>query len=177
MRAMAARPDLEVSFGADRPSMSGLKARLPEPPRKLDSRDIAVTRGLGDSMALRLACHDQTVHQRLAPKGQNARAVFDAAEQARIEAVGSLRMAGVAANLNAMLDERYRRANLDHVTQRSEAPLEDAVALVMREQLTGQAAAGPRQGRRRSVAAVDRGEGGRRPRAPGGERRGSGRLR
>ncbi len=138
MRAMAARPDLDVSFGSDRPYMSGLKARLPEPPRKLSAHDIAVTRGLGDSMALRLACHDQAVHQRLAPKGQNARAVFDAAEQARIEAVGSLRMAGVAANLNAMLDERYRRANLDNVTQRSEAPLEDALALVMREHLTGQ---------------------------------------
>ncbi len=137
MRAMAARPDLEVSFGADRPYLSGLKARLPEPPRKLTANDIAVSRGLGDSMALRLACHDPAVHSRLSPKGQNARAVFDTAEQARIEAVGSLRMAGVAENLAAMLDERFRRNHLEEVTQRSEAPLEDALALVMRERLTG----------------------------------------
>jgi cobaltochelatase CobT len=138
MRAMSAHPDLEVSFGADRPYMSGVKARLPEPPRKLTPHDIAVSRGLGDSMALRLACHDPAVHRRLSPTGQNARAVFDAAEQARVEAVGSLRMSGVADNLASMLDERYRRAQLDQVTQRSEAPLEDALALVMRERLTGQ---------------------------------------
>ncbi len=137
MRAMAGTPGLEVTFAGDRPLLSGDKARLPEPPRKPSAHDIAVSRGLGDSMALRLACHDPTVHRHLAPQGQNARAVFDAVEQARIEAVGSLRMEGVARNLASMLDERYRRNKLDEVTERSEAPIEDALALIVRERLTG----------------------------------------
>ena len=52
-------------------------------------------RGHADAMALKLACHDPAVHRRLVPGGQQARAVFDAVEQARVEAIGSRRMLGV----------------------------------------------------------------------------------
>jgi len=137
MRAMAGAPGLEVTFGGDRPLINGDQARLPEPTRKPTARDISIIRGIGDSMALRLACHDPKIHSHLAPEGRNARAVFDAVEQARIEAVGSIRMEGVGDNLTSMLDERYRRNKLDQVKERSEAPIEDAVALLVWERLTG----------------------------------------
>ncbi|MBN8997109.1 MAG: cobaltochelatase subunit CobT [Rhizobiales bacterium] len=138
MRAIAKVPDLEVAFAADRPSLAGHRARLPEPPRKMSARDVAITRGLGDSMALRLACHDPAIHRASQPEGKNARAVFDAVEQARIESLGSRRMTGVAKNLNAMLEDRYHRGNFQEVTDRADAPLEDAVALMVRERLTGE---------------------------------------
>ncbi len=137
MRAISGRPDMEVSFVSDRPILSGAKARLPEPPRRPTGRDVAIMRGLGDSMALRLAIHNPALHRTRAPEGRNARAVFDAVEQARVEAIGALRMEGVAGNLSAMLEDRYQRANLKDVTDRAEAPLEDAVALMVRERLTG----------------------------------------
>ena len=146
MRAIAARPDLEVTFASDRPVLAGERARLPEPPRKMTATDVAVTRGLGDSMALRLACHDPGVHRARLPEGKNARAVFDAVEQARVEAVGSMRMSGVGENLAAMLEDRYHRGNYHEVTDRADAPLEDAVALVVRERLTGKAP--PRSGQK-----------------------------
>ena len=139
MRAIAGKPDLEVTFAADRPMLSGHKARLPEPPRKLTRGDVAITRGLGNSIALRLACHDPTVHRAHLPEGKNARAVFDAVEQARVEALGARRMTGVADNLAAMLEDRYHRGNYHEVSDRADAPLEDAVALVVRERLTGKA--------------------------------------
>jgi cobaltochelatase CobT len=139
MRAIAGKPDLEVSFAADRPQLSGTKARLPEPPRKMTANDVSVTRGLGDSLALRLACHDPAIHRRNAPRGKNARAIFDAVEQARVEALGAQLMSGVADNLSAMLEERYHRGNYHEVTDRADAPLEDAVALIVRERLTGKA--------------------------------------
>ncbi len=137
MRAIAGTPDLEVTFASDRPLLSGTKARLPEPPRKPTARDIAVSRGLGDSMALRLACHDETVHRRRSPEGRDARAVFDAVEQARVEAVGARRMEGVARNLTSMLEDKYHRGSYRDVATRADAPLEDAVALLVRERLTG----------------------------------------
>src|SRR3954462_4328063 len=137
LRAMAGKPELEVTFAADRPSLAGLKARLPEPPRKLTRADVAVTRGTADAMALRLACHDPDVHRHNAPKGKTARAVFDAVEQARVEALGARRMSGVAVNLSAMLEDRYHRGNYQEITDRADAPLEDAVALIVRERLTG----------------------------------------
>ena len=139
MRALARKPDLEVSFAAERPGMVGGKARLPEPARKLTKAEAAIVRGHADAMALRLACHDNGIHRRMQPAGQQARAVFEAVEQARVEAIGARRMAGVAGNLTAMLDDRYHRAKFDDVTERSEAPIEEAVSLMVRERLTGQA--------------------------------------
>lgn len=138
LRAIAKKPEFEVSFATDRPLLMGDKARLPEPPRKLSSADVAVLRGHADSMALRLACHDASVHRRLAPDGQQARAVYDAIEQARVESIGARRMAGVADNLGAMLEDRYHRGGkYEDITDRADAPIEDALALMVRERLTG----------------------------------------
>ncbi|GJD56046.1 cobaltochelatase subunit CobT [Methylobacterium dankookense] len=139
LRAIARRAEVEVTYATDRPALTGDKARLPEPPRKLSPADVAVLRGNADSMALRLGCHDAAVHRRLAPENAPARAVYDAVEQARVEAIGSRRMAGVASNIAAMLEDRYHRGGkYEHITDRADAPMEDAVALMVRERLTGQ---------------------------------------
>ena len=128
MRALSRTPELEVTFAAEKPALIGsggnAKARLPEPPRKLSPRDTAIVRGHADAMALRLACHDNEVHRRLVAAGSAARSVFDAVEQARVEAIGARRMEGVASNLSAMLDDRYHRSNLGDVTDRSDAPID-----------------------------------------------------
>ncbi|WP_419953107.1 cobaltochelatase subunit CobT [Methylobacterium sp.] len=140
LRAIAKRSEIEVVYASDRPALTGDKARLPEPPRKLTPEDVAILRGNADSMALRLGCHDVAVHRRLAPENAGARAVFDAVEQARVEAIGSRRMAGVASNLTAMLEDRYHRGGkYEDITDRADAPMEDAVALMVRERLTGEA--------------------------------------
>ncbi len=143
LRAMARAPDLEISFAPDKPGVIGTaeqgKARLPEPPRRMDARDAAILRGQADSMALRLACHDVRTHSRLAPQAPTARAIFDAMEQARVEAIGALRMEGVGQNFSAALEDRYERNHAADVRQRSDAPLEDALALLVREKLTGRA--------------------------------------
>jgi cobaltochelatase CobT len=137
LRAIAKRPELEVGFAAERPGLAAGKARLPEPPRKLSTREAAIVRGHADSIALRLACHNPAVHRRLIPGGQQARAVFESVEQARVEAIGARRMEGVARNLSAMLDDRFHRGKFDEITDRADAPIEDAVAMMVRERLTG----------------------------------------
>jgi cobaltochelatase CobT len=139
LRAIARHPELEVSFAAERPGMVGGKARLPEPPRKLTRAEAAIVRGHADSIALRMACHDPSVHRRLIPGGQQARAVFEAVEQARVEAIGARRMQGVATNLAAMLDDKFHRGKFDEITDRADAPIEEAVAMMVRERLTGMA--------------------------------------
>jgi len=141
MRAMAKSPKLDVSFAAERPSLvageDGVKARLPEPARKLSARDAAIVRGCADSFALRLACHNEALHRRQAPVTAEGRAAFDAIEQARVESIGARRMTGVAGNIAAMLDDRYQRGQLGEVASREQAPLEEALALMARERLTG----------------------------------------
>ncbi len=138
LRAIAGRDDVEVTFAAERPGLAGAKARLPEPARRLNEHEAAIVRGHSDSIALRLACHDPAVHRKLVPGGQQARAVFEAVEQARIEAIGSRRMGGVKKNLAAMLDDRFHRGKYDDITDRADAPIEDAIALIVRERLTGE---------------------------------------
>ncbi|MBZ9736197.1 cobaltochelatase subunit CobT [Mesorhizobium sp. CA18] len=146
MRAVAGDKDLEVGFAKDRPALAGNRARLPELPKKASRNDIAITRGLGDSMALKRACHDQRIHNRLAPEGKLARSIFDAVEQARVEAIGSRAMQGVADNIGSMLEDKYAKANLVDVRDKADAPLEEAIALMVREKLTGRSV--PKSGER-----------------------------
>jgi cobaltochelatase CobT len=137
LRAIAKAPELEVTFAAERPGLAPGKARLPEPARKMTRRDAAIVRGHADSIALKLACHDPKVHRKLMPGNPQARGVFEAVEQARVEALGSRRMAGVAKNLTAMLDDHFHRGKFDEITDRADAPLSDALAMLVRERLTG----------------------------------------
>lgn len=137
MRAIAGDKELEVGFAKDRPALAGNRARLPELPKKASKTDIAITRGLGDSMALKRACHDVRIHTKLAPEGKAARAIYDAVEQARVEAIGSRAMQGVADNIGSMLEDKYAKANLVDVKDKADAPIEEALALMVREKLTG----------------------------------------
>lgn len=137
MRALAASNALEITFGNDKAGLSGARARLPDLPKRPTLRDIAVTRGLSDSMALRQARHDAKIHAQFAPGEPDANSIFDAVEQARVEAIGATAFKGIAENLSQMLAERYARANYSAIQSQEEAPLAEAMALLVREKITG----------------------------------------
>ncbi len=136
LRAIAERDDLTIGFGPEAAGLSGSRVRLPNPPRDLPAEEAAQLRGAADSMALRLRYHDDAVHSKRAPGGPLARAVFEAVEQARVEALGARRMAGVASNLEAMLDEQYRRQGFERITERTDSTMAEAIRLLTREALT-----------------------------------------
>ncbi len=137
-RSIAADSAMEVIFTSEPPGLSGKTARLPEPSRVPTKTEIAVIRGHADAAALAVACHDPALHETLVPPAGEAREVFEAIEQARVEAIGARRMQGVAANLAARMEQRYERSRFAQATERSEAPLPDALSLLIREKLTGQ---------------------------------------
>ena len=136
LRAIAERDDLAVAFGPEAAGLTGTRVRLPNPPRDLPAEEAAQLRGAADSMALRLRYHDDAVHSKRVPGSPLARAVFEAVEQARVEALGARRMTGVATNLAAMLDEQYRRQGFERITERTESTMAEAVRLLTREALT-----------------------------------------
>ena len=138
-RAIAADSGVEVVFSNEPPGLAGKTARIPEPSRVPTREELAAIRGHADAAALTVSCRDEALHRRLAPSGGEARAVFEALEQARVEAIGATRMEGVAQNLTARTEERYARSRITEETERSEAPLPDALALMVRERLTGEA--------------------------------------
>ncbi|MGH6888612.1 MAG: cobaltochelatase subunit CobT [Rhizomicrobium sp.] len=137
VRSLAGEPGLEVNFSAEPATLKGMKARLSLPSRNLPPSEVAVVRGQGDAFALRLAYHDQALHARFRPRSADAAAVFEAAEQARVEAIGARNMAGVASNLSAQLEARLRASGIDKMRERNEAPLAEVVALLVRERVAG----------------------------------------
>ena len=136
-RAIADEPEVELAFTADAPVASGKHLKVPMPARQLPADQVAEARGFADGFALRLKHHDAALHGRGAPADPIARAVFDAVEGARVEALGSRGYAGIGDNLQSALEVRLRSDPLTRARTRDEAPLSTALALLVRERLTG----------------------------------------
>lgn len=139
MRALAEDDELEVSFGPGAPSARGNRIRVPLPAMGSSEEEINGVRGVGDQLALTLRHHDPQLHARYVPEGGPAQEMFQWIEEARVAAIGSQRMAGVAKNLEAHLESQCRQAAFDTITAETEAPLSVAVGLLVRQELTGRA--------------------------------------
>ncbi|WP_114952784.1 cobaltochelatase subunit CobT [Sphingosinicella terrae] len=137
-RAIAGDAEVEVGFTSDAPSTTGKSVKAPMPGRTLGAREVAEARGFADAAALRLRHHNARLHARSAPADDVARAVFDAAEQARCEALGARSMAGVRNNLARLTEARLRTDPLTRARNRDEVPLGSALGLIVRERLTGE---------------------------------------
>ena len=137
VRAIAADDEVQVGYAAGRPQADGKTIHLPEPSRVPTQNEIAVMRGWADSLALSVSCHDDKLHSRLVPGAGQARSVFEAVERARVESLGCNRMPGMAENITAKIEDQYAHGRFTEVQDTAEAPLEDALSLIVRERLTG----------------------------------------
>jgi cobaltochelatase CobT len=138
-RAIAKDPEVDVVFASETASPASRAARVPSPGAGLEPKLVAEARGAADSAALRLRYHDVRLHSSLAPADPEARAVFDALETARVEAIGARAMSGVRANLAELADARVRSDAIVRARNAEEVPLATAVGLIARERLTGEA--------------------------------------
>ncbi|TNE57061.1 MAG: cobaltochelatase subunit CobT [Alphaproteobacteria bacterium] len=137
VRSIAGDPELPVTFGTEPPGIRGGRVRLPLPSRTLPPDEVALVRGHGDAYALRLAHHNEKIHNSHLPSGENARRIYEAAEQARVEAIGARQMKGMEKNLAQVAEKRCKDRGLANLTDIHDAPLADIVGLFVREQLTG----------------------------------------
>jgi cobaltochelatase CobT len=137
-RALADEPEIEVAWTAEAAGQAGASLRVPMPPRGLPAAQVAQARGFADSMALKLRLHDAGLHQARAPGEPVARAVYDAIEQVRYEAFGSDGYAGIRGNIGAATDVRTLSDPIARAARADDVPLQTAVALLLREALTGQ---------------------------------------
>src|SRR5919202_520140 len=88
----------------------------------------------------RLRRHSDTIHTARLPARREAKEVFDALEDVRVEAVGSRHMAGVAANLRARLADQCETEGYDRMTRKDQLPLPAALSLLARERISGEKA-------------------------------------
>ncbi len=139
LRAMAQSTDVQVAFQPGPSGLTGKRARLPVPTRALPAAEMTRLRGAADSAALRLRHHDDALHAARSPAERDARSIYDALEQARVEVVGGRYMEGVAANLRVRLAESVEADGLERMTRRDQLPASAALALLAREAMSGQA--------------------------------------
>ncbi|MDP9096497.1 MAG: cobaltochelatase subunit CobT [Pseudomonadota bacterium] len=138
LRAIAKTPEVQVAFQPGPSGLVGKRARLPLPTRALPPNEMAKLRGAADSVALRLRHHDDVVHAARSPARREAKDVYDALEQARVEVVGARHMAGVSENLRARLQEECEAEGFDRMTRKDQLPLPAALGLLARELMSGQ---------------------------------------
>jgi cobaltochelatase CobT len=136
---MARVADVQVAFQPGPSGVAGRRARLPLPTRALPPAEVAKMRGAADSVALRLRHHDEGIHAARSPGAREAKDVYDALEQARVETIGAQHMAGVSANLRARLAEECEAEGYDRMTRRDQLPVPVALALLARERMSGEA--------------------------------------
>lgn len=136
-RALAHEPEVELAFTADAPSQAGKNFKVPMPGRLLPPDQVAEARGFADSFALKLKHHNPARHAALRPSEVIAGAAFDAVENARVEALGSRDMAGIAANLGYALELKMRTDPIARAQAPDEVPISTALSLIVRERLTG----------------------------------------
>ena len=137
-RALANEPEVEVAWSADSPTATGKSFRVPLPGRNLPPDQAREARGFADSFALRLRHHDDGLHRRGAPAEPVARAVYDAVEQVRYEALGTRDYAGIRDNLDAATQLRTASDPIARAREADDVPLQSALSLMLREALTGQ---------------------------------------
>ena len=138
-RAIARDAEADVVFATEPAAASGKTARVPSPGPALEATLVAEARGAADSLGLRLRYHDAKLHSAHAPGDVEARAVFDALEMARVEALGARSLGGVRENLAHLTNARVRSDAIVRARTAEEVPLSTAVALIARERLTGEA--------------------------------------
>jgi cobaltochelatase CobT len=139
LRSIAGDKDVTVTYASGPAGVRGTSVRLPPPPRQPSLLDLSRLRGAADAAGLRLRYHDEAVHQKLMPGGADAKDLYNLLAQTRVEAIGARIMKGVALNLDAALEARYQAEGYAAMTSRDQVPLAEAVRLILREKLAGQA--------------------------------------
>lgn len=135
-KAISADKETEVTYSLNEPNLLGKNVELASPPKEIPDDFLTKSRGSADAFALKLAHHNEESHQNLRPKDPTEQEIFEVAETARVEAIGSNAMAGVAENLKSLIVKRCSSHKLEaHVSEDSPPPAL-AVGLLIQEYLT-----------------------------------------
>ncbi len=137
-RAVAEDSDFEVVYTADVPGLAGNQARVPHLPHKISPDDIAEIRGFADALALKYKYHDAALHRKFSPSSGLGKDIFDALEEARVEAIGAQQMPGMKENLAAVTEKRVRESGLLRPSDDAGDHMAAVLGLLARERLTGE---------------------------------------
>ncbi|MDD9999916.1 MAG: hypothetical protein OXQ89_19415 [Rhodospirillaceae bacterium] len=126
------RPDRAASVAQGVPELR--VSVVPSP-----TATLSAARGEADALALWQGYHDTGIHAAHAPSSILARALFNAAERARVEAFGTRYLLGAARNIVAAHERHAQEMNYPRAVGQDPATLPDAFEYLLRETLTAAA--------------------------------------
>ena len=136
-RVLADDPDLAVSFSVDPPGQTADAVRLPQVSRRMSREEVLLARGTADAFAMQRKFRNPETFARYKPQGELARAIYDAMDTARCEALGAREMPGTAGNIDAKIADEVARKGYDQARDRSQVPLPEAAGYLVRHLATG----------------------------------------
>lgn len=137
LRALSGKPMAE--YRASRLRLNGQPAAFAAPWLNLDFQHAALTRSRGviDSMGLRLRYSDLALHRDLNPAHGFARVVFDVLEQLRCESLLLPALRGLRGNLDAAFVEWCQEAHINGLVENESGILLYTVIHMVRARLLG----------------------------------------
>lgn len=141
-RAVSGKGDATLYFRAGnhtRPTLNAQSLTIPSKFNAMSGQEKAVARGMADSAALWLKYHNPTIHKRLMPDSIEARLAFNAAERARVEAIGIINMPGMGKNITADVVNFLKENLLDDLSpqqgDKEKIPLPQIISMLVRESI------------------------------------------
>ena len=127
----------EIKFSGSSSYLSSKEIRLPQILKELDSNQLSKLRGESDKIALKIKYHDPILHNKHLPSSDLSSQIFQFAEDARIEAVGSKNLVGIKNNLQNLVEEKFKETILPIPGGDDKEALVNALHLGIREKVTG----------------------------------------
>ncbi len=139
-RAVSGKQKLGVTYAGNNPNATITNngdLRFTNVTDDISAKEMARLRGEADSAALFLKHHNQSLHYKLQPKEDKAKAIFDALEQARIESLGAKNFRGISENIASKIYENMQENGYERISERADPPVADLIALLLRQKVAG----------------------------------------
>ena len=139
-RALSKTKNANITFRNSNNQEEALKDHnlfLPSINNQNDKKHIASIRGMVDSSSFMLLLHNKNIHSKHSPSEPNAKKIYDKAELARVEAIGSIKMTGVKNNIDAKINNYFEINELNNIEKFDEIPTAEIIYLLLRKEITG----------------------------------------
>ncbi len=102
----------------------GKSLTIPSRFNNMQGQERSLARGMADSAGLWMRYHNAKLHKQLTPESSEAKLTFNAAERARVQALGINSMPGMAGNINAEVVNAIKSKSLDLILSPQETSCE-----------------------------------------------------
>ena len=109
IKAIAAKKlkNREIQFFGNTTRFNSKQITIAKDSNDFDEKIVNKTRGESDEVSLKLQYHDKTIHSKLKPSSDLAAAIFNLAEDTRIEKIGSKKFFGIKKNLQKLIEKKF----------------------------------------------------------------------